>query len=451
MNAAWLRYLPGVLRRRLDGRLGLQQALGNSVWLFLDRVVRSLVTFAVIIWLARYLGPQQFGIFSYVLAFVAISNAAANLGLEDIVVRELVHDPGARDEILGTALLLKLAGGAVAFLGALVVIRWLRPGEPGMTWLVGIAAAGSFFLALDVIDYWFRSMVQSKYAVIARMLASVAMNLAKAGMILLKAPLPAFIVATFAEVALAGMLLIVMYRRRVGRLLDWTATRARAAALLRYSWPLFFSAMVVMIYMKIDQVMIGEMLGERPVGIYSAAVRLVEMWYIFPAIIVYSIFPALYRLKTDNPRRYRLRIQQLLDFLVITALLAGLLVALLAGPLVGLIYGEAYLGAVSVLQIYVWGSVFVFLMIATNSVLIAEDRTRFLLLRNLLGMSVNVALNLLLIPRYGIEGSAVASLLAYLVTGYLSGVLYRGMWPFLAMESRALFLPGSVLRLFTAR
>ena len=108
MNAAWLKYLPTVLRRRLEGRLSVQQALGNSGWLLLDRIVRNGVAFIIMIWLARYLGPQQFGILNYVLAIVAISNALAAFGLEDIVIRELVHSPAMRDEILGTAFFIKL-------------------------------------------------------------------------------------------------------------------------------------------------------------------------------------------------------------------------------------------------------------------------------------------------------------------------------------------------------
>ena len=448
MNAAWLKYLPGILRNRLEGRHSLQQAVGNSGWLLLDRVVRSGVTFVIIIWLARYLGPQQFGIFNYVLAIVAISSAMATFGLEDIVVRELVHSPSERNEILGTAFVIKLLGGGIAFITAITVIRWLRPNEAIMLWLVGIAAAGTFFLALDVIDYWFRSAVQSKYTVIARVTSAVILNLSKVGLIVFKAPLSAFIVATFAEAALSGVLLVVMYRARVGRVFAWNATRARAVSLLKSSWPLFFSVMVVMIYMKIDQVMIGEMLGVQEVGIYSAAVRLVEMWYIVPAILAMSFFPSMYKLKFDNPQRYLQRIQLFLDSMVVVSVGAGVLILLVAEQLVVLIYGSEYQGAVGVLQIYIWSSVFVFLMIATSSYLIAENKTIFLLFRNVLGMLVNVTLNWLLIPVYGIKGSAFATFIAYLFTAYLSSCLYKGMWSLFIMETKALFLPGSLMRFY---
>ena len=207
--------------------------------------------------------------------------------------------------------------------------------------------------------------------------------------------------------------------------------------------------MVVVIYMKVDQVMIGEMLGEQEVGIYSAAVRLVEMWYIVPAIISMSFFPAMYKLKFNNPERYLQRIQQFLDFMVIVSVVAGILILIVAEQLVVLIYGSEYRGAVGVLQVYIWSSVFVFLMIATSSYLIAENKTMFLLFRHVLGMLVNVTLNWLLIPLYGIKGSAFATLIAYLFVAYLSSCLYKGMWSLFIMETRALFLPGSLMRLYT--
>ena len=448
VNAAWLKYLPGILRSRLEGRHNVQQAIGNSGWLLLEKVVRSGVAFVIIVWLARYLGPQQFGIFNYVLALAAITNAIATFGIEGIVIRELVHSPSERDEILGTAFLIKLLGGGVAFITAILVIRMLRPDETIMFWLVVIAAAGSFFLTLDVIDYWFRSVVQSKYSVIARVISAVMLNLANAGMIVLKAPLPAFIVASLVEVALSGMLLMVMYKLHVGRILAWKATRARAASLLKSSWPLFLSVMAVMIYMKIDQVMIGEMLGEQEVGTYSAAVRLVEMWYVVPAIIASSIFPALYKLKFDNPERYLRRMQQFFDFMVVVPVVAGILVSIIAEQLVVLIYGGEYRDAVAVLQVYIWSSVFVFMMVATGSYLIAENKTIFLLFRYTLGMLINITLNWLLIPVYGIEGSAYATLIAYLFAAYLSSFMYKGTWSLFMLETRALYLPGNLKRFY---
>ena len=448
MNATWLKYLPGFLRNRLEGRFNLQQIVGNSGWLLLDRLVRSGLTFVIIIWLARYLGPQQFGIYSYVVAFVLIFNAIATVGLDSIVIRELVRTPDERNEILGTAFVLKLLGGGVSFTAAVVAIYFLRPGDELMLMLVTISAAGSFFLAFDVVDFWFQSRVEAKYTVIARNVPAILVVSVKAGLIILEAPLIAFFIAGLIEIVLAGIALAIIYTLRGGKISVWRITTARTASLLKDSWPLLFSAMVIVIYMKVDQIMIGELLGEREVGIYSAAVRLVEMWYVVPMSIASSIFPTLYKLRSSQPELYLQRLQQFFDIMVIIPVVVGVFMWIAAEPIIVLLFGEEYRGAAGVFRIYIWSSVFVFLIIAISQYLIAENKTIFALVRNSIAMVINVALNWVLIPIYGIEGAAVATLIAYLFSAYFANWLYKDMRPIFKMETNALLLNTNLKRLY---
>src|SRR5262245_9709117 len=119
MDARWLSWLPESLRVRVVGRHELQAILGNTGWLFADRVVRMGLGLVISVWMARYLGPSQFGEFNYAIAFVSFFGVAASLGLDSVVVRELVRHPETRDEILATVFVLKLLGGALAFVIAL--------------------------------------------------------------------------------------------------------------------------------------------------------------------------------------------------------------------------------------------------------------------------------------------------------------------------------------------
>ena len=448
MNAAWIKYLPGFLRKRLEGRFNLQQIVGNSGWLLLDRLVRSGLTFVIIVWLARYLGPQQFGIYSYVAAFVVIFNAIATVGLDSIVIRELVHTPDEHNEILGTAFVLKLLGGGLSFTAAVAAIYFLRPGDELMLILVAIAAAGSFFLAFDVVDFWFQSRVEAKYTVIARNVPALLVVAVKAGLIILEAPLIAFFIAGLVEMVLAGIALAIIYTVRGGKIPGWRITTARTASLLKDSWPLLFSAMVIVIYMKVDQIMIGELLGEREVGIYSAAVRLVEMWYVVPMSIASSVFPTLYKLRSTQPELYMQRLQQFFDIMVIVPVVVGVFMWIAAEPIIVLLFGEEYRAAAGVFRIYIWSSVFVFLIIAIAQYLIAENKTIFALVRNSIAMVINVALNWMLIPIYGIEGAAVATLVAYLFSAYFANWLYKDMRPIFKMETNALLLNMNLKRLY---
>ena len=168
MNQSWTRLLPSFIRSRLEGRQTLQKIISNTGWLFADRALRMGVGLLVSVWVARYLGPTQFGQLNYVIAFVALFATFATLGLDGIVVREVVRNPAAEWEILGSAFMLKLCGGALTAVGAVVFISVLRPGDILSRWLVGIVAAGAVFQAFDVIDFWFQSQVLSKYVVLAK-------------------------------------------------------------------------------------------------------------------------------------------------------------------------------------------------------------------------------------------------------------------------------------------
>ncbi|MCR4321033.1 MAG: oligosaccharide flippase family protein, partial [Candidatus Brocadiaceae bacterium] len=141
----------------------LQNILVNTGWLFADRILRMGVGLFVGVWVARYLGPEQFGLYSYALAFVSLFGAFATLGLDGIVVRDIVRDPACKYETLGTAFVLKLIGGSLTFLLVIIAISLLRPHDRLTHWLVGITAVGMIFQAFDTIDFWFQSQVKSKY------------------------------------------------------------------------------------------------------------------------------------------------------------------------------------------------------------------------------------------------------------------------------------------------
>ena len=192
MNQSWTKYLPGFIQDQLKGRHALQKVIGNAGWQFADNIMRMVVGLVVGISIARYLGPEKFGLFSYALAFVALFSPIASLGLDDIVVRNLVRDPAFREETLGTAFVLKLIGGALSFVAVTGSIYVLRPADGLSHWLVGIIALGAIFQAFYAIEFWFNSQVQAKYAVFARNTAFMICSAIKIGLILAKAPLLAF-------------------------------------------------------------------------------------------------------------------------------------------------------------------------------------------------------------------------------------------------------------------
>ncbi|MDB9523229.1 flippase [Dolichospermum circinale CS-1225] len=402
----------------------LRGIIANTGWLFADRILRMGVGLFVGVWVARYLGVQQFGIFNYATAFVALFSTLSTLGLDAIVVRSIVREPEKRAEILGTAFWLKLFGGVAALILAVSSIIAVRHDDQLTISLVAILSSVGIFQAFDTIDLWFQSQVQSKYTVIAKNTAFVITALVKVALISFHAPLIAFAWAGLGEVSLGAIGLIISYRVRGYSPWLWPWSSPLAKTLLKESWPLILSGLSIMIYMKIDQIMLGEMIGDKSVGIYSAAAKISEVWYFIPMAIASSVAPSIYAAKEVGEDIYYRRIKQLLRLLVLISILIAVPMSFISGTLITTLFGNNYAESGNILAIHIWSSIFVFMGVGTSSWFIAEGLTVFSLRRTLIGAITNIVLNLILIPGYGGVGAAIATVISQAFASFLSNATH---------------------------
>lgn len=424
MTSAWLKYLPAILRARIEHRPNLQKALANTGWLFGDKVLRMGVGLVVGVWVARYLGPEQFGLLNYAMAMVALFGAVASLGLNGIVVRDLVKEPETANETLGTTFLLQAIGGLLAFGLAVLAISFARPNDSLAKLLVAVLGFVMVFKCTDVVRYWFESQVKSKYVVWLEDGIFLVLAVVKVGLILMEASLMAFVWAAFAEGVLVAIGLLGVYAWRGGTLSAWRIRYDHAKALLKDSWPLILSGLAVMVYMRIDQIMLGQMVGDEAVGIYSAAVRISEVWYFIPTAIIASVFPAIVAAKNHSETQYRRRLQNLYNAMVALALAVALPMTFLSGWVIDLLFGNAYADAGPVLALHIWSALFVFLGLASGSGYLTENLQKLAFGRTLLGAIVNVLANFILIPQFGILGAALGTLSAQMAAAYLFDLLH---------------------------
>jgi len=436
----WLRVLPPSVRTRIEHRRRLLQIFQNTVWLFGDKVLRLGVGLFVSVWVARYLGPEDFGLFSYALAFVSLFGAISTLGLPGIVVRDIVNDPKSGLETLGSGFALQVAGGILAFCLLFVLIPIFRPHDRSAVSVVAIIGLTLLFKEGESIKCWFESQVQSKYAVWAENVAFAAGSAIKIGLILAGASLLAFAWVTFLEGLLTAIFLFAMYEWIGGRVRTWQFSIARAVTLLKDSWPLILSGLAIMVYMRIDQIMLGQMLNDKAVGIYSAAVRISEAWYFIPVAIVSSVFPALLDAKKMSEALYLERFQKLYDILVMIALAVAIPVTLLSDQIMGVLFGAQYIEAGTILSVHIWTALFVFLGVASGRWLLAENRQLLAFQRVCGGMVINIALNWLWIPQYGGVGAAVATLISQAVAALLIDVIHKDTRLMFRMKLKACLL-----------
>lgn len=379
--------------------------------MFAEQILRMVAGLLVGIWVARYLGPAQFGIFSYAIAFAALFGSIAKLGLDSIVVRDLVKEPARRNLYMGTAFWLKLIGAIVMLVAMLLAIR-LTSNDSTTNLYIFIIGSGTLFQAFDVIDFYFQSIVLSRFVSICRLMQLLISSLLKLYFIFTGAELVYFVIVSLVDQVTLAFSLYLAYRYQKSGGGFWHFDFHTAKLLLGESWPLIISGFVVMIYMRIDQIMIKEILGEEKVGLYSAAVRLSEGWYFVPVIITNSLFPAVVRAKEISQELYHRRLQRLYTFLVWMAIAFAVPMTFLSDGLVVLLYGEAFRAAGQVLMLHVWAGVFVSMGVASSSWFISENLQRLAFYRTLLGATINVGLNLLLIPACGMLGAAIATVAA---------------------------------------
>lgn len=412
--------IPSFVLNKVEGRLNLQKIIANTGWLFFDRIFRMGVGLFVSVWVTRYLGPEQFGMLSYAQAMVAIFGAIATLELDAFIVRHLVREPSKYNEYLGTAFILKFLGGLCLTLFTVLLIMYIKPNQLQIQLLVGIIAVGTLFQSFDVIDFWFQSKIQSKYTVIAKNIGFTVISIAKIILILLKASLVWFAVAGVVEIIIGSLLLLIFYNRQCHSREKWKFRLDLAKMLLKESWPLILSGMAIMIYMRIDQIMIGQMVGNGAVGIYTSALRISEVWYFIPTIIVTSVAPTIVTAKKENELLYKERIQQLFIVMVIIGYLISIPMTFLSDFLVVLLYGDDFIESGKVLAIHIWASIFVFLGVVRSQWLINEGLTKFSFYTTLIGAVINVGLNYILIPIYNEVGAAIATLFSYSVAAVFS-------------------------------
>jgi len=443
-NWDWL----GKVFGSLDLFKSLKKYIFNIGWLFAGKILRMAASMIIGIWVARYLGVEQFGILSYCVAFALLFRPIAMFQLEGICVREMVKSPRQKNAIIGSAFVLSLATGILSFLVVINLITMVKPHDPLYTAIVSIVGFGLVFFSFEAFDYWFQATVYAKPVVVARtVVLAITMTLKVTG-IFLGCSVVFFAWTNLAELILTGAALVMVSHRCGFHMTDLKVEFTWIKKLLRDAWPLALSGIAATIYLRIDKIMLGEMLGAREVGIYTAATRLAEAWYFLPICIMTSLYPAVIKSLENKTGDTNQKMQQIYSMMALLGYLSGIVTTVVAAPLVTLLFGPEYNPSVQVLTLYVWSGIFVNVAMVKAAWLKAMNHTKIQFVSTISGAVINVALNLVLIGKYGVMGAVWATIISYSVEAYLILFLFPKTRKQAWMITRALFMPVVRLRNF---
>ena len=415
--------------------------LHNIFWLLTDYSLRLVGGYFITIWMARYIGPETYGVFSYATASAAILAAIGVAGLNGVAIKFLVEENENHNKNMGTIFTIRLTVSVICYLVFIVFLLLSQDNYSLKTVLSFIICFRVVFTPFSVIESYFDSIVLSKNRVLARNIAYGLRSLLIVLFIVLKWPLFVLGIIPVLEEILGISGLVFLYQKyKHGKLFNWKFDKKLANRLMKEAWPMVISSAGAILYVKIDQVMVVELLDELQGGYYAVAVKISELFAFIPGLIVGTFYPTIIQSKKISEKEYKKKMQKLILLMMSIAFLLGILIYFLANEIVYYSFGNEFIEAVPLIRIHIWTLILTFLATVLSRWLIIEKLTKFSLLRHLLGVIANIGLNFLLIPIMGSKGAAIASIISLFCAVILFAIFDKKTISFLKLLFSSFFI-----------
>lgn len=380
----------------------------NTAFLLVAQVLVKIFAFAALVVLANRLDVETFGLFNFALAFASLFVPLADLGIDTFLVREIAADPERRAALTGTAIRLKLATAALTLI-IIIIAYALAPKAEASLGLMALAALLIVVRSLPAtISALFRARQLMASDSLIQVGAKVAEFLAIAAALLFSASLWGLYLLLIVGGLVQFVAALRMAHRR-GFLADLRYDREAARRLVLGGLPFAATGVSVMIYFHIDAVLLAYLVGEAETGLYRAATNVMFAASGFSAAIVLALFPMVAEQHERNRDETVRMARNAVSYSVVLALPMAFGGAALASPLIETLYRTSYAGAEPVLTVLVWWLPLSFVTNVFGYVLGAIGRQSSVLRVTIVNAVFNVILNLVLIPRLGALGAAIAT------------------------------------------
>lgn len=388
--------------------------INNSIWILAEKASRIISGILVGVLVARFLGKEQFGIISYALSVISIFTVFSTLGLDGIVVRELITEKKKKYDIIGTTFWLRFIGSFLVVIASTYYSFMRDPSD--RTWIVFLVSIAVVFQSFSVIDFYFQSEVKGKYNAITQIITLIISAIVKLVLIYLEAPLSWFASMVMLEAILTAINQLVFYKQNQQEVRQWKFSLSEAKRLLSHSWPIIISAFMQMIYQQADKILIARYLQDMGmVGQYSAATRISEASFFIPVALSAALFPGIINNRENKPLQLK-RLTQIYSLMIWSALIISIGGYLLGDWVIGFLYKDGFPLAPEIFKIHIWITIPVFFGTAWGSWLLALNKQKLITIYQVLVLIFILALEMYMIPKYGIKGAAYSVVFSYLLS-----------------------------------
>lgn len=398
-----------------------KQFLTNTKWIILGKIFQMSISLIIGMITARYLGPSNFGIINYTSSFIAFFTSICTLGLNGIIVKEIMDNPDIEGTILGTSIGMRILSSILSSISILFIINIINSGDEQFLIVGSLQVISLLFQSFDMINYWYQAKLMSKYSAIIQSVGYLAVTIYRIILLIQGKSVEWFAFCTSLDMIVNSILLLVSYYKNGGQKLTFSFDKAKY--MLNNSYHFILSGLMVSVYGQMDKIMIGQMISTKEVGFYSTATAISGMWTFILLAIIDSSRPIIIDAKNQNDSLYETRIKQLYSVIIWLSLIVSILITIFARPIVTILYGEDFIGTIRPLQIVTWSTLFSYLGVARGIWIVCESKQKYIKYLTFSGAISNLILNLILIPTLGISGAALATLITQIITNFIMPLL----------------------------
>lgn len=402
----------------------VNKEIKNAGWIIGEQIFQMAISLIVGVLTARYLGPSNYGALNYTASFVTFALSVATLGMEGVVIKKMIVRPDDEGVYLGSCMLFRLLSSVLSSIAIFIIVAALNP-EDHLKWmLVFLQSFQLIFRSIQILDSWFQRHLKSRYVSIGKMVACLIVSGYKVFLLVTQKSIIWFAFSNSLTDIVIAIMLYIFYRSEHGQKLK--IDKAKGIEVLSESYHFILSGLMSATYSQMDRIMIGSMMSDYDVGLYTTATAICGMWLFVPNAIINSFRPKILELKKEgNEERYERRLEQLYSFIIWLCIFVSIAVCVLGNFVIRILYGEEYIGAGPTLRIAIWYETFAMIGTARGIWILCEDKNKYVKYYLGIGAAVNLVLNYVMIPIWGINGAAVATLITQIVTSLIAPMMFK--------------------------